>query len=456
MISLFASTALLPSGWANDVRVTIGADGLISSVELDSNAQPADQRVAILLPAPTNIHSHAFQRAMAGLTEGRGPDGSDSFWTWRKLMYRFMEQLEPDEVEAIAAFVQMEMLEAGYAGSVEFHYLHHQPGGAPYAKLGELSERIVAAAATSGIGLTLAPVLYQYGGCDGRALNERQARFGNDFDRFAKLWEEARTSLAALPADARMAVAPHSLRAVGKDSLAACAALSPADPIHIHIAEQVGEVEEVVAAWGQRPVEWLYAHHAVDARWTLIHATQMEPHETEMVAASGGVAGLCPITEANLGDGIFDGVRYVAAGGTFAIGSDSNIRISLAEELRALEYSQRLRDKGRAMLAEQGRSAGRLMLEEGARGGAISAGRDAGQIAPGKLADLVALDGEATALIGRHGDQIIDSWIFAGDDRLVSDVWSAGRHQVRDGQHIARETITDRYRAVLRSLTSDL
>lgn len=449
---IFATTALLPSGWASDVRVAIGADGRIASVEPDASTQPADYRIAILLPAPTNIHSHAFQRAMAGLTEGRGPDASDSFWTWRKLMYRFMEQLGPEDVEAIAAFVQMEMLEAGYAGSVEFHYLHHQPGGAPYAKLGELSERIVAAAATSGIGLTLAPVLYQYGGCDERPLDARQARFGNDFDRFARLWEEARASLSALPADARMAVAPHSLRAVGQESLTACAALAPTDPIHIHIAEQVGEVDEVQQSWGQRPVEWLYAHHAVDARWTLIHATQMEPHETTMVAKSGAAAGLCPITEANLGDGIFDGVRFFAAGGTFAIGSDSNIRISLSEELRALEYSQRLQHKGRAMLAELGRSAGRVLLEGASRGGAISAGRDAGTIAPGKLADMLALDGAATTLIGRTGDQILDSWIFAGDDHLVSDVWSAGRHQVRGGRHIAREAITARYRKVLAAL----
>ncbi|MBN9788435.1 formimidoylglutamate deiminase [Pseudonocardia sp. TMWB2A] len=450
-MTIFADTALLPEGWAHNVRVAV-ADGRITSVTPNSTAETGDTRISILLPAPANIHSHAFQRAMAGLTEGRGPDASDSFWTWRKLMYRFMEQLGPDDVEAIAAFVQMEMLEAGYAGSVEFHYLHHQPGGAPYAKLGELSERIAAAAATSGIGLTLAPVLYQYGGCDQRPLNERQVRFGNDFDRFARLWEEARASIAALPADARMAVAPHSLRAVGPDSLALCAALSPADPMHIHIAEQVGEVNEVVAAWGQRPIEWLYDHQAVDSRWTLIHATQMEPHETEMVASSGAVAGLCPITEANLGDGIFDGVRYLGANGRFAIGSDSNIHISLAHELRALEYSQRLRDKGRAMLATEGRSAGRLMLEEAAKGGAVSSGRESGAIAAGKLADLLALDGNATNLLGRSGDQLIDSWIFAGDDRLVTDVWSAGRHQVQDGRHIARAAIESEYRRVLKKL----
>ena len=450
-MTIFADTALLPEGWAHNVRVAV-ADGRITTVTPNSTAETGDTRISILLPAPANIHSHAFQRAMAGLTEGRGPDASDSFWTWRKLMYRFMEQLNPDDVEAIAAFVQMEMLEAGYAGSVEFHYLHHQPGGAPYAKLGELSERIAAAAATSGIGLTLAPVLYQYGGCDQRPLNERQARFGNDFDRFARLWEEARASIAALTDDARMAVAPHSLRAVGPDSLALCATLSPADPMHIHIAEQVGEVDEVVAAWGQRPIEWLYDHQAVDSRWTLIHATQMAPHETEMVASSGAVAGLCPITEANLGDGIFDGVRYLGSGGRFAIGSDSNIHISLAQELRALEYSQRLRDKGRAMLATEGRSAGRLMLEEAAKGGAVSSGRDSGTIAAGRLADLLALDGNATNLLGRNGDQLIDSWIFAGDDGLVTDVWSAGRHQVQGGRHIARAAIESEYRKVLHHL----
>ena len=448
MTVLFAETALLPDGWARDVRVEV-AGGRIVAVA----AGVKGNGFGCLLPAPVNLHSHAFQRAMAGMTERRGPT-PDSFWTWRTLMYRFLDHLSPDDVQAIAAFVQMEMLEAGYAGVAEFHYLHHQPGGAAYADLAEMSGRIVAAAGDSGIGLTLLPVLYEQGGCDGRALSAGQLRFGNDMERFARLWQGA--SAHAKGPDMVVGVAPHSLRAVGAAGLREVVALSPDAPVHLHIAEQVAEVAEVQAHRGARPVEWLLANSGVDARWCLIHATQMEPGETAALAATGAVAGLCPITEANLGDGIFDGMCWLGAGGRFGVGSDSNVRISLTEELRLLEYSQRLANKGRAMFATAEKSTGRVLFEGAVQGGAQAAGRQSGGIRVGDWADLVALDMRAVDLEGRQSDDILDALIFAGDDRLVADVWSAGRHVVTGGRHVARDAIEAGYRRVMAGLRGKL
>lgn len=451
MKKIWAEQALLEDGWAADVNVTL--DGWrIANVDPGTQPHARAHRVGVLLPAPTNLHSHAFQRAMAGLTERRGADAHDTFWTWRQLMFRFLDQLTPDDVQAIGAFVQMEMLEAGYAAVAEFHYLHHAPGGTPYAGLAEMSSRIIAAAAQTGIGLTLLPVLYQQGGWDGRPLARGQVRFGNDFDRFARLVDEAEAALAALPVDRRLGIAPHSLRAVTPKGLALSAKLRPDAPLHMHIAEQVAEVDEVYAHTGKRPVEWLLENSTVDERWCLIHCTQMERHETLALAASGAVAGLCPITESNLGDGIFDGVAWLGAGARWGIGSDSNIRISLSEELRTLDYSQRLRDRVRAAVATPEKSTGRVLLEGAAKGSAQAAGRDAGAIARGRLADLFALDSAHIDLEGLQGDPVLDAWIFAADDRAVRDVWSAGRHVVSEGRHAAREEIIAAYRQVARRL----
>lgn len=450
MTVIWANQALTTSGWENNVLIEIDQSGRITRVQADSPA--TGNRVGTLLPAISNLHSHAFQRSMAGLTEKRGPDPRDTFWTWRQLMFRFLDQLTPDHVQDIAAFVQMEMLEAGYANNTEFHYLHHQPGGVPYDNIAEMAERIAAAANITGIGLTLLPVHYQFGGCDKRPLGAGQIRFGNDPERFAKLYEESEKALKSLPSDTRMGVAPHSLRAVGREDLIATTRLSKDGPVHMHLAEQVAEVEEVAASWGKRPVEWLLENADVDENWCLIHCTQMQEHETLGLAKTGAVAGLCPITESSLGDGIFDGVRYLNAGGTIGVGSDSNIRISLSEELRTLEYSQRLRDKSRAALATPEKSTARRLFDAVARGGAQAAGRDAGRIEVGALADLMALDGSAVDLIGRTGDTILDTYVFAGDDRMVRDVWSAGRHVVTEGRHIAHDTITGRYRKVMEQL----
>ena len=442
MTGIWAETALLPQGWARDVVVTLTAEGRIGSVT--PGAAPRGQRVGCLLPAPANLHSHAFQRAMAGLTERRGPDPRDSFWTWRQLMFRFLDRLTPEDVQAVTAFAQMEMLEAGFGAVAEFHYLHHRPGGLPYDNPAEMAARIAAAAAETGIGLTLLPVHYQFGGCDRRPLGPGQIRFGTTPEGFLTLHAGSRAALAALPADTGLGAAPHSLRAVSAEGLREVAALP--GPMHMHLAEQMAEVEEVQAAYGKRPVEWLLAQENVNDRWCLIHCTQMLPHETLALAATGAVAGLCPITEANLGDGIFDGLRYLGAGGRIGIGSDSNLRLSLAEELRQLDHSQRLRDRSRAALATAEHSTGRRLFEAAATGGAQAAGRASGAIAPGLWADLLALDTTHVDLEGRSGDTLLDSFVFAGGNSMVAEVWSAGRHVVRAGRHIARDAILARWR----------
>ncbi|WP_338608822.1 formimidoylglutamate deiminase [Pelagibacterium nitratireducens] len=456
MKSLWTEQALLSDGWTDSVRVGISDTGLIASVEAGVPPAPTDRRLGALLPAPVNLHSHAFQRAMAGMTERRGPAARDTFWTWRHLMFRFLEALTPEDVEAIAAFVQMEMLESGYASVAEFHYVHHQPDGTPYADIGELSGRIAAAAQATGIGLTLLPVLYQYAGCNRAPLARGQVRFGNTPERFAKLHERAGTIMSALPSDASLGVAPHSLRAVGPEGLDATIAMAAGRPHHMHLAEQVGEVDEVRAVYGRRPVEWLLDNHGVDESWCLIHCTQMTQDETLRLAQTGAVAGLCPITESSLGDGIFNGTDYLGAGGRFGVGSDSNIRIALSEELRTLEYSQRLRDGLRAVLATERESTGRVLFAGTVRGGAQAVQRQSGAIASGNWADLLALDTTATDLANHRGDALLDSFVFAGDDRMVADVWSAGRHLVHKGHHIDRDRIVGRYRKTMSSLKDRL
>lgn len=454
MKTIWAKSALLPNGWASDVRVDVGDDGRIVAVQ--SGVPTAGTTVDMLVPAPVNAHSHAFQRAMAGLTERRGPNPNDSFWTWRQLMFRFLDKLTPDHVEAITAFVQMEMLEAGYATNAEFHYLHHQPGGTPYDNIAEMSERVASAASQSGIGLCLLPVHYEFGGCDGRGLAAGQVRFGNDLETFFTLHDGAIAVLKMLPDDTSHGVAPHSLRAVGKDTLRSYGANFPSGPIHMHLAEQVPEVNEVLTHWGARPVEWALDNMGLDARWCLIHCTQMTPQETVRLAGSGAVAGLCPITESSLGDGIFDAVRWMDTGGAIAIGSDSNIRIALSEELRTLDYSQRLRDGTRAALASSEMSTGRRMFAEILRGGAQAVQRKTGRIETGYWADMLSLDADNEHMWGRSNDTALDAWIFAGDERLVTDVWSAGRHMVKEGEHVARAGIVAAYKRTIEAFKDAL
>ncbi len=451
---IFAHQALLSTGWANDVRLTLEG-GHIAQIETGISAQVGDTRVDTLLPAMANLHSHSFQRAMAGMTEVRKA-GRDSFWTWRDLMYRFMDRLTPEQIEAIAALVFMEMQEAGYASVGEFHYVHNQRGGTRYDTQAELSLRIMSAASQAGIGLTHLPVLYTYGGAGELPLSDGQLRFGNSVEAFCALVEGARTGLSGMPDDTHIGIAPHSLRATSPTDLAAVLAAHPRGPVHIHIAEQPKEVFDIKGWLGARPVEWLLSHHDVGPDWCLIHATHMTERETRNMAATGAVAGLCPITEANLGDGPFNGPAYLGAGGAFGIGSDSNVNISLTEELRTLEYSQRLRDLARNVMVVGEGSVGGALYTGAALGGAQALGRDAGAIATGKLADLVAIDTQAPALCALAQDQILDGLVFAAKDNVVTDQWSAGRHCVTGGRHIARDAITVRYRSAVSELLASL
>jgi len=447
---IFAKHAKLSNGWAENVRLTVGG-GRIETIEPDQVSQPSDTVIDTLLPSIANLHSHSFQRAMAGMTEFRMA-GKDSFWTWRDLMYRFTANLTPDHIEAIAAFVFLEMQEAGYASVGEFHYLHHQPSGAPYDDLGALSARITAAAATTGIGLTHLPVMYTYGGAGQVPLEAGQARFGNSVDRFNDVVARAKEAVAALPSDCRVGIAPHSLRATSPGDLKAVLSEHPSGPVHIHIAEQPKEVADIEAWLGAKPVEWLLANTNVTPDWCLIHATHMTNDETVTMAKSGAVAGLCPVTEANLGDGPFNGPTYLAAGGAFGIGSDSNVLISLTEELRTLEYSQRLRDFARNVMVVGEGSVGDTIYTGAAKGGAQALGRGTGDISIGALADLVAIDSTAPSLCALRPDQLLDGLAFAAKDSVVTDVWSAGRHAVQSGRHINRDTIVASYQSAMQSL----
>ena len=449
---IFAKRALLPSGWVGNVRVTVDG-GRIASVTAGAAPAAGDARVDTLLPALANLHSHAFQRAMAGMTEYRAA-GRESFWTWRDLMYRFLDRLTPEQVEAIAAQVQVEMLEAGFASVGEFHYVHHQPGGAPYRDIAELSSRIMAAAAETGIGLTHLPVLYSYGGAGQAPLQGGQLRFGNDVARFARLVDAARDAARDLPGDTVVGIAPHSLRATCPEDLAAALPIAGDAPVHIHVAEQPREVADISAWLGARPVEWLLDNAPVDGRWCPIHATHMTETETAALARSGAVAGLCPITEANLGDGPFNGPQWIAAGGAFGLGSDSNVRISLTEELRTLEYSQRLRDLARNVMVPGAGAVGAFLYDGAARGGARALGRDAGEIAAGRLAYLMAVDTGHPTLCALSEGQILDGLCFAAPDGVVTDVWAAGRHRVSGGRHVARDAVAVRYRQAVAALVS--
>jgi formimidoylglutamate deiminase len=452
MHSLWFESALLPQGWARDVRLTAG-DGHIERVETDVAAAEADERHRIGIPGLPNLHSHAFQRGLAGLTERRGQEG-DSFWSWRELMYRFVERLDPDELEAISALCFAEMLEAGFTRVGEFHYLHHDRNGAPFADPGELAGRIVAAAAHTGIGLTLLPVFYAHGGFGGAAPQPRQARFVSDPERFAGILEASRRALRALP-DGALGVAPHSLRAVTPEELAEVVALAGGGLVHIHVAEQEREVVECRQWSGRRPVEWLLENCPVDARWCLVHATHATDAELGEVASRAAVVGLCPITESSLGDGIFPASTLLAAGGRFGIGSDSNVLLDAAGELRTLEYSQRLERRARNVLARApGASTGGSLFAAALAGGwqALQAQPPPVGFGPGAPLDVVSLNARHPALLARHGNEILDSWIFAGGRELIDCVWRLGVKLVSGGRHRAREAIVARYSRAIRKL----
>lgn len=450
MATVFLSQALLPEGWAEGVRLTIEG-GLIAAVQHSVTAAPGEERHAVGIPGLPNLHSHAFQRGMAGLSEVRGP-ASDSFWTWREVMYRFLGAMTPDDVEAVAAQAYVEMLEGGFTRVGEFHYLHHDPAGRPYAELSEMAQRIGAAAAHTGIGLTLLPVFYAHGGFGGAPPTAGQRRFVTDLDEFARLLEASRRVVGGLEG-AVLGVAPHSLRAVTPNELAALVGLASACPLHIHVAEQLKEVEDCLAWSGVRPVDWLLDHAPVDGRWCLIHATHMTPGETTRLAGTGAVAGLCPMTEANLGDGIFPGVDWIAGHGRYGVGTDSNVCGAAAQELRQLEYAQRLGQRGRNLMAGRpGASTGRALFTAALEGGVAALQAGLPGLRAGGAADLVTLRADHPGLVHRHGDPLLDGWIFGGGGGAVDCVWTRGRKQVADGRHVAREAVAARYAEAMRRL----
>jgi formimidoylglutamate deiminase len=446
---LFFEEALLPQGWARNVRIVLD-QGRLSSVKSEASAQASDERHGIGLPGMPNLHSHAFQRGMAGLTEIRGST-ADSFWTWRDLMYRFVGRMTADDIEAVTAQAYVEMLEAGFTRVGEFHYIHHDVSGAPYGNIGELAERIAASAQASGIGLTLLPVFYAHAGFGGRAPDPGQRRFINGIDGFSRLMDASRRAVAGLPG-AVVGLAPHSLRAVTPEKLKAILQLDADCLVHMHIAEQTREVDECVEWSGQRPLQWLFDHVAVDRRWCLIHATHTTTEEIGRLAKSGAVAGLCPITEANLGDGTFNAVEFRDRGGAFGIGSDSNVLIGVTEELRQLEYSQRLAHRARNVVAGITASTGRTLFEGALKGGSQALGVATAGLAEGDFADIVSLDAGHVALAGRSGDAILDSWIFGAGRSLVDCVWARGHKVVQGGCHYSRETIALRFRQTLQGL----
>ena len=436
---LFAADALLPTGWARNVLLAWDAQGRLTAV-MPASAAPAGvpQADGPVIPGLPNLHSHAFQRAFAGLTEVRSAQ-ADRFWSWRTQMYRFAARITPDQLEAIATWLYIEMLEAGYTAVCEFHYVHHDLDGRPYADDATLSQCLLRAARTAGIGLTLLPVLYQTAGFGEAPPTEGQRRFIRRTDNLLRLLDRLKPLCDAQ--GARLGLAPHSLRAVPpqalREALAGLHALDATAPVHIHIAEQTAEVDACLAWSGQRPVEWLLDHAPVDARWCLVHATHLSPQECVRAAASGAVAGICPSTEANLGDGIFDMPAWQSAGGRWGLGSDSHATVSAAEELMLLEYSQRLQTRQRNVLATAGQpDTATAMLLAAVAGGAQAAGRPVAGLAVGQQADFVMLDARHLALDGLNGPDALSAHVFASHrTSAVQAVWVGGEQRISAGRH---------------------
>lgn len=443
--------ALTSSGWQKDVGVSVDQNGMIESVE--AGAKDGTLISGIAIPAVPNVHSHAHQRLMVGLAERAGP-GADSFWTWREAMYGFALKLSPDDLEAVAAQAYVEMLKVGFACVGEFQYLHHQPDGSPYDEPAEMSLRCISAAEQAGIAITMLPTLYNYAGFGGQQANAGQRRFASGADKFLEIYETLRGVCGTHPLR-RLGISPHSLRAVTPELLKTVLDGMEDDArVHIHVAEQTKEVDDCVAWSGKRPVEFLLNQFEVSSRWCAIHATHMTAGETQRLAKSGAIAGLCPTTEANLGDGIFPADAFMKQGGAIAIGSDSQISISPAEDLRMLEYSQRLRDRTRNALASgAGASTGRSLLDAVLKGGAACLDQPIGMIAVGKRCDIAILDDQQPAMIGRGGDAALDTWIFSAGNAAVKDVIVGGSHVVKDRRHIDEDRIQKKFAGTVRRLS---
>lgn len=436
-----------PDGWHDGVKLKLDAHG---GVERGGYGGSTLQRV---VPGIANLHSHAFQRAMAGMAE-RQTHPEDSFWTWRETMYRFASRFTPEILHAVAAQLYVEMLEAGYTSVCEFHYLHHAPDGQPYDDPAAMSRALIEAAQETGMRLTLLPVLYMAGGFDGRALGARQRRFGFDVDGYLRLLDTLRGEEGGT---LRIGCALHSLRAVPKDAMSAVLdALPGGTRVHIHIAEQTVEVEECLAVRGARPVQWLLDHAPVDACWTLVHATHLDDAEVTGIAGSGATVALCPTTEANLGDGIFPLRSYLDAGGAWGIGSDSHISVSPIEELRWLEYGQRLVARRRNVAVRpNSTSVGETLLRGVASSAAAATGHNVGTLEDGQRADALVLDMVAPQFAGTSDADALDRWIFSGNRNLVREAWVDGRCVVEGGRHVRHEAVLTRFNAAMERLLAE-
>ncbi|MGM3173553.1 formimidoylglutamate deiminase [Dickeya lacustris] len=450
MADYFAARALLPQGIARDVRLSVDEQGYLQSVTAGASAQGAQRLPGIVLPGMANLHSHAFQRAMAGLTEVAGHT-PDSFWSWRERMYRLVASLTPEQVGVIATRLYIDMLKGGYTQVAEFHYLHHDPQGKPYRQH-DMLRHMLAAAQRVGMGQTLLPVLYHYSGFGARPATPGQARFIQDVDSYL----QQQQTLAALVQPYPLlnhGVCFHSLRAVSQNQMEdVLEATDSSLPVHIHIAEQQQEVEECLRFCGERPVQWLFNRFAIDARWCLVHATHLDDDELRRLAGSLAVAGLCPTTEANLGDGIFPQDRYVALGGRWGIGSDSHVSLSVQEELRWLEYGQRLRDRARNRIAlVQQPVVGQVLYQQALAGGAQACRVPVGQLSEGWRADWLVLREDAM-LSGIADEQLLNRWLFAGDRQQIRDVWVAGKPVIEEGRHALDEEYDARFITLMQSL----
>ena len=447
--ALYASNLWLDGHWSSGVRIETDPDGAVQRVSTDAPMADAAFLGDFVLPGMPNVHSHAFQRAMAGLAERRQRD-DDSFWSWREVMYAFAGRIDPDDLHAIACQLYVEMLKAGYTHVCEFHYLHQQPNGKPYADAAAMSLALVEAAREVGIGLTLLPVLYMTGGFDGRALSPRQQRFGMSVEDYLQLIEQLRDREGPM---FNVGVALHSLRAVPAAAMRQVLESEVARtlPVHIHVAEQLGEVQDCLALRNARPVEWLLDNAQIDAHWCLVHATHVNKEEVERLAATGAVVGLCPTTEANLGDGLFPLPAWLAANGRMAIGSDSHISVSPVEELRWLEYGQRLVSGKRHIASSLHPSVGETLWDRAMLGGAQCSGQPT-PLTEHSNTDLIVLEHDAPLLAAHDANTMLDSFIFAGNTPLVRNVMVAGEWRVREGHHASEEAVAGRYRSTLAKL----
>ena len=450
MKALLARHALLADGWHRNVLLQWDERGNFTSVQADAVAAAGIPSAQFVMPGMVNLHSHAFQRALGGLTEVAG-ESKDSFWTWRELMYRFARNITPEQMEAIAAQLYAEFLRHGYTALCEFHYVQRAPDGSMYPQASETAQRVIAAARQAGIGITMLPVLYSYAGFGEQPLKPEQCRFRTDARDVLQIIGELET---LRDAQVEVGVAPHSLRAASVAQIREVLAHLPqARPVHIHIAEQMAEVQQSLDYSGQRPVQYLFEQLPVDARWCLVHATHLTDDEVTAIARSGAVAGLCPSTEANLGDGLFPLEAFLAQGGRFGVGSDSHVSQSAVEELRWLEYGQRLLHQRRNIaVSPQQRKVGDFLWQAALQGGAQASGRPVGALAVGKRADLLVLDDDHPNLDGIDAADVLGCFVFSGNDNLVRDVMVGGQWVVRGQKHVAQPAITARFKKTLAEL----